>query len=109
MRFHLCGVLEGQKELMDLPWRVDGERMALSVYLNWWKTFDTALYETLPSEERGVRRELMDGPLTVCRIGWMVTARVVVNRSVAVWIQWYFSGVCKCCWAWGSGSVQHMV
>ena len=32
----------------------------------------------------------MDGPLSVCGIGWMVTARVVVNSSVAVWRQWYF-------------------
>ena len=32
----------------------------------------------------------MDRTLTVCGIGWMVTARVVVNSSVAVWRQWYF-------------------
>ena len=89
VRFHLCGVLAGQNNLMGwyTSWRVDCEMMALSVYRDWWKTFDTALYETLLSEERGMRHELMDGPLTVCGIGWMVTARVVDNSSVAVWRQ----------------------
>ena len=68
-------------------WRVDCEMMELSVYRDWWKTFDMVLYETLLSEERGMMHELMDGPLTVCGIGWMVTARVVDNSSVAVWRQ----------------------
>ena len=97
VRFNLCGVLAGQNNLMGwyAAWRVDCEMMALSVYQDWWKTFDTALYETLLSEERGMRHEWMDGPLTVCGIGWMVAARVVDNSSVAVWRQWYFSGVFK--------------
>ena len=89
VRFHVCGVLAGQEKLMGwcTAWRVVYEMMALSVYQDWWKTFDTTLYETLLSEERGMRHELMDGPLTVCGIGWMVTARVVDNSSVAVWRQ----------------------
>ena len=85
-------MLSSQEKLMGwyTAWRVDCEMMALSVYRDWWKTFDTALYETLLSEERGMRHELMDRPLTECGIGWMVTARVVDNSSVAVWRQWYF-------------------
>ena len=100
VRFHVCGVLAGQEKLMGwyTAWRVDCEMMALSAYWDWWKTFDTALYETLLSEERGMRHELMDVPLPVCGIGWMVTARVVDNSSLALWRKKYFSGVCR--WYW---------
>ena len=71
MRFNLCGVLAGQNNLMGwyAAWRVDCEMMAHSAYWDWWKTFDTALYETLLSAERSMRHELMDGPLTVCGMG----------------------------------------
>ena len=68
VRFHLCGLLSGQENLMGwyTAWRVDCEMMALSVYRDWWKTFDMALYETLLSEERGMRHEWMDGHSQSC-------------------------------------------
>ena len=48
VRFHVCGVLSGQEKLMGwyAAWKLDCEMIALSVYLDWWNKFDTALYET---------------------------------------------------------------
>jgi len=70
VRFHLCGVLAGQNNLMVwyAAWRADCEMMALSVYLDWWKTFDNALYETCMNSwmDHSLYVEWVDGHSQSC-------------------------------------------